>query len=241
MDRLSEDTNNPTSQSQKVWLQRISREETTHEKFRNRSRDVEKIFRSDPEESVYVPLYWSVVGVEHVGVYSNQPVPDVRPRNDPQNPLYRSIATIIRRGLSYCIDHPSFDKAMHRSIDDFLAMGLGTLRVKVDSEMSKETTEEPIMAEQQTPQGVQQVEVGTRPKQVDVVGDQTIRWEYVPWARFGWEPCNDFKHCGWIYFRHRMTMLQIKKRFGRTISASKDEHDRQGDPNNWKQKVCFRT
>lgn len=235
MDRTSEDTNNPTSQSQKVWLQRISREETTHEKFRNRSRDVEKIFRSDPEESVYVPLYWSVVGVEHVGVYSNQPVPDVRPRNDPQNPLYRSIATIIRRGLSYCIDHPSFDKAMHRSIDDFLAMGLGTLRVKVDSEMSKETTEEPIMAEQQTPQGVQQVEVGTRPKQVDVVGDQTIRWEYVPWARFGWEPCNDFKHCGWIYFRHRMTMLQIKKRFGRTISASKDEHDRQGDPNNWKQ------
>jgi hypothetical protein len=233
MDKLNE-SNTATTQSQKVWLQRISREETTHEAFRKRSRDVEKIFRTDRDEQVYVPLYWSVVGVEHVGVYSNQPVPDVRPRNEPQNPLFRSIATAIRRGLAFCIDHPSFDKSMHRSIDDFLAMGLGTLRIKIDSDMSEETMEEPIMGEEQTPQGVMQVQVGTRPKVIEKVGDQVIRWEYVPWARFGYEPCNDMEHCGWIYFRHRMTMLQIKKRFGRTISASKDESDRQGDPNNWK-------
>jgi hypothetical protein len=229
---------NPNAtQSQKVWLQRIAREEKTHEGFRKRSRVVEKIFRVDPAEIVLVPLYWSVVGVEHVGVYSNQPVPDVRPRNEPQNPLFRSIATCIRRGLAFSIDHPSFDKAMHRSIDDFLAMGLGTLRIKIDSEMSEETLEEPIMGQQQTPQGVQSVQVGSRSEVIEKVGDQTMRWEYVPWARFGWEPCNDMEHCGWTYFRHRMTMLQIKKRFGKTISASKDESDRHGDPSEWKQQT----
>jgi hypothetical protein len=232
------ESNSNVSQSQKVWLQRLSREEKTHEDFRDRSRDVEKIFRADlSEENLYVPMYWSVVGVEHVGVYSNQPVPDVRARNESQNPVYKSIATAIRRGLAYCIDHPSFDASMHRSIDDFLAMGLGTLRVKVDSIMSKTTTRVPIFGTVQTPMGPQEVEVGGREEVDEQIGDQTVRWEYVPWARFGWEPCNEWKHCSWIYFRHRMTMLQIKKRFGRTISASKDEKDRSGDPGSWKQQT----
>lgn len=234
-DILSE-SNTEVSQSQKVWLQRISREEKTHEKFRKRSRSVEKIFRKR-EDDIYAPLYWSVVGVEHVGVYSNQPVPYVRPRNESQNPLYRQLATAIRRGLNYCIDHPSFDGAMHRAVDDYLAMGLGTLRIKVDSIINTESTRVPIFATQMTPMGPQEVQIGDREEVNETVGDQTIRWEYVPWGRFGWEPCNEFKHCNWIYFRHRMTMLQIKKRFGRTIAATKDEKDSSiaNDPNSWRQ------
>jgi hypothetical protein len=229
---------NPQDQAQKVWLQRIKREEKTHDKFRENSRKVEKVFRGTVDDgTLYVPLYWSVVGVEHVGVYSNQPVPDVRPRNDPQNPTFRAIATCIRRGLSYCIDHPSFDASMHRSVDDFLAMGLGTLRIKVDSIMNKETSRAPIMGQIQTPAGPVEAQVGSREVVNESMGDQTVRWEYVPWARFGWEPCNDWKHCNWIYFRHRMTALQIKKRFGRMVAASKDDKDRGNDPGQWKQQT----
>ena len=225
------------TQSQKVWLQRLSREEHAHKKFRNRSRKVEKIFRSNIDDSsLFVPLYWSVVGVEHAGVYSNQPVPDVRPRNEQNNPVFSGVARAIQRGLNYCTDHPSFDASMHRSIDDFLAMGLGTLRIKLDSIINTTTTEAPIFGQVMTPMGPQEAQVGTRPETTESIGDQTIRWEYTPWARFGWEPCNEWKHCNWIYFRHRMTQLQIKTRFGRTVKATKDEKDR-GDPDSWKQKT----
>ena len=231
------DGNDEVSQPQKVWLQRLKREEKAHKNFRDRSREVEEVFQSDiPDGTVYVPLYWSVVGVEHVGVYSNQPVPDVRPRNEADNPVFRGVATAIQRGLNYCVDHPSFDASMHRSIDDFLAMSLGTLRVKVDSIIATTTSRAPIFADIQTPMGPKSIQVGDREETQENVGDQTVRWEYVPWARFGWEPCNDWKHCSWIYFRHRMTPLQIKKRFGKMVKASKDEKDR-GDVMSWKQKT----
>lgn len=228
-----EDENNATTQSQKAWLARIEREERTHSDMRKRGREVEKIFRMDKEEKLYVPLYWSVVGVEHVGVYSNQPVPDVRPRNEDRNLLFLAVASVIRRGLAFCVDHKSFDNAMHRAVDDYLAMGLGTLRIKVDSIINRDTQRVPIMGNIMTPQGPAQQQVGDREEVVESVGDQTIRWEYCPWNRIGWEPCNEFKHCGWIYFRHRMTQLQIKKRFGRTVRASKDDKDR-SDPGTWK-------
>jgi hypothetical protein len=225
------------SQAQKVWTQRIKREEQDHKDFRRYSRKVEKIFRVAPGEEVVIPLYWSVVGVEHAGVYSNQPVPEVRPRNEQDNPVYTAVATTIQRGLNYAVEHPSFDSSMHRCIDDFLAMGLGVPRVKVDSIITETTYPSPIFAEQQTPMGPQQVQVGTREETNKEVGDQTIRWEYVPWARFGWEPCTEWKMCSWIYFRHRMTMLQIKKRFGRTIKASKDTKDQNGRQDEWKQRT----
>jgi hypothetical protein len=219
---------------QNIWLARIEREEKAHKKYRDRARAVEEVFRADLDSDVlHVPLYWSVVGVEHVGVYSNQPNPDVRPRNEIRDPVNLSVAELIQRGLDYVVDHYSFDTTMHRSVDDYLAMGLGTMRVKVDSMVSTELVQVPIYG--QDPMG-NPLQVGTRPEENTQIGDQIIRWEYVPWARFGWEPGNSWKHVDWIYFRHRMTQLQIRERFGRTVKASKDEHDT-GDINDWKQKT----
>jgi hypothetical protein len=220
------------SKSQKLWLSRISKEESTHKDWRDHCADVEEIFRVDGED-IYVPLYWSVVGVEHVGVYSNQPVADVRPSNQSKNPLFISVARMVQRGLTKCIDHPSFDESMHRSVDDFLAMSLGVVRIKLDSIINTTRNIVPIFG---TDAMGQPVQVGSRPEDIEEIGEQTLRWEYVPWRRFGWEPCNNWKHCSWIYFRHRMTQLQIKKRFGKTVKASKDQNDRV-TTNEWKAKT----
>lgn len=196
-------------QLQKVWVSRLTKEEKAHDDFRRESRKVEKVFRAKRDD-LYVPLYWQVVNVEKVGVYSAQPSPDVRPRNEEQNPTLRAVARMIQRGLGYCVNHRSFDFNFNRTIIDYLAMGLGVCRVKVDSvihktEVGKDFFNQPVMEES--------------------IGDQTLRWEYVPWGRFGWEACNSWEHCTWIYFRHRMTQAQIRKRFGRTVSASKDKDD----------------
>jgi hypothetical protein len=200
---------------QKVWKSRIEKEEKAHKNMRDRARSVQAIYDggNKNEDPVYVPLYWTVCNVQHVGVYSSQPVPDVRPRNEEDNPTYRNIARMIQRGLSYCVDDQSFDNTFHRTVDDYLSVALGVPRVKIDSiieteEIGKDFFNQPVTEEK--------------------VGDQTLRWEYVPWARFGWQPCNLWKHVTWEYFRHRMTQSQIRERFGKTAKASKDDKDKKG-------------
>jgi len=224
---------------QKAWMSRIEKEEKAHKKFRDHAKNVEKIFRA--EDDLYVPLYWSVVNVEHTGVYSNQPVPDVRCRAPETTPQYQAIARIIQRGLAYCVDHPSFDSVMHRTIDDYLAIGLGWPRVKIDSVINETTYPVPIMGEQVmgfdetgTPM-MGEVQVGEREEVEETVGAQSIRWEYVPWRRFGWEPGNSWKHCDWIYVRHPMTTVQARKRFGKIVKGSKK--DSESNYESWKSKT----
>ncbi len=197
------------AQLQKVWNSRLTKEEKAHDAFRRESRKVEKIFRAKRDD-LYVPLYWQVVHVEKVGVYSAQPVPDIRPRNEEDNPVLKQVARMIQRGLGYCVNNRSFDFNVNRAITDYLAMGLGVCRVKVDSVIEKTETGRDFF---------------NQPVMDESIGDQTLRWEYVPWGRFGWEACNNWENCSWIYFRHRMTQAQIRKRFGRTVSASKDKND----------------
>ena len=208
---------------QKVWLARITAEEKAHKDARDRMREVEDVYNSNlGTDNLYVPLYWQVVNVQHVGVYSAQPVPDVRPRNETDNPVFRQVARMIGRALSYCVDDQSFDFNLNRSIDDYLSVGMGVPRVKVNSVIT------------QTDSG--QVNHFNQPVMQEEVKDQTINWEYVPWGRFGWQACNSWSMCDFIYFRHRMTQAQIRAKFGRTVKASKDENDRT-DPNSWQAKT----
>ena len=194
-------------QIQKAWLARLTKEKKAHDKFRSRGREVEKIYNSK-EDNQYVPLYWQVCNVQHVGVYSAQPIADVSPRNEKDDPTMKLVARMIQRGLQYCISHPSFDFNYNRSVDDYLAMALGTIRVKIDSVINK------------TPTG--EVNLFNQEQMEESVGDQTIRWEYCSWERFGWQPCNSWENCNFIYFRHPMTQAEIRKKFGRTVAASKD-------------------
>ena len=226
---------------QKLWLKRIKAEQKVHKDFRDRAEKVEEVFRRDKtDEDLYVPLYWQVVNIEHAGVYSNQPVPDVRPRNDPQDPLMRSIAQIISRGLAYCVDQPSFDDNMHRAVDDYLAMGMGIPRVKVDSIIETNTIDVPIFEDQmvETPPVdigggmmmeqmpmMQSVQVGTEQQEEETTKDQSIRWEYVPWSCFGYEPCNNWKHADWEYFRHKMTRQETIDRWGEPVAATSSDSE----------------
>ena len=96
-------TGNPSgsaSKKQKLWLKRLKEEKAAHKDFRDRAEKVEEVYRRDADKDLYVPLYWQVVNIEHAGVYSNQPVPDVRPRNEQYNPTMRAVAKIIQRGLA---------------------------------------------------------------------------------------------------------------------------------------------
>lgn len=231
---------------QKVWLHRLKEEEKSHRDYRDRARDVNDVFNDSigDDDELYVPLLWSVVQVEHSGIYSSQPVPDVRPANDEKNPIFRKASDVLERGIAHFVDDQSFDENFHRSVDDYLAPGLGVVRVKLHSEIIQvPIKQDPMPPEVQATiqhemspedQAILKDDLATRTE--EGIGNQSINWEYVPWDRFGWEPCNSWKHCDWIYFRHRMTQAQIKDRFGRTVRASKDKDDKD-DNTSWKRKT----
>jgi hypothetical protein len=237
----TQDESQAAQKLQKVWLHRITEEEKSHKDYRSRARDVNEVFNDDlgSDDELYVPLLWSVVQVEHNGIYSSQPVPDVRPANDEKNPVFRQASDILERGIAHFVDKQSFDENFHRTVDDYLAPGLGVIRVKliteiIDVPIQQDPPPPDIAAEMDArdweifEEMSQQTEKG--------IGNQDIRWQYVPYDRFGWEPCNSWDDCDWIYFRHRMTQKQIKERFGRTLKASKDKHDK-NDTNSWKSKT----
>lgn len=226
-------TANPASgatKAQQLWLKRIKHEQKCHKDFRDRAKVVEEIFRKgEDDENLYVPLYWEVVNIEHAGVYSNQPVPDVRPRAEKFDPIMKKVSRILQRGLSYCTDDQTFDMTMHRCVDDYLAMGLGIPRVKVESIIHTEIEQIPRYEDVISGYGtmgepiMQPMQVGVEEVEHERVGDQTIRWVFTPWSCFGYEPCNHWKDCEFIYIRHKMTQKQCIARFGRPIKASKED------------------
>jgi hypothetical protein len=212
---------------QKLWLRRIKNEERDHKDFRDRGKEISDVYEDDiGGKQLYVPLLWSVVQVEHSGIYSSQPVPDIRPNNDDNNPIFEDAAQVLDRGIGYYADQQSFDACMHRAVDDFLVRGLGIPRLKVESEIVEQegapvmTPGPPIM----TPMGPQPGPPVPQPGEMEkAVGNQSMRWSYTPWNRFGWEPCNSWDDCDFIYFRHPMTQAQCKKRFGQTVKGSKND------------------
>ena len=226
---------------QKIWSSRIKDEEKAHRAYRDRGRDVQEVFNDDfDEDELLVPLLWSVVQVEHSGIYSSQPVPDVRPANDEKNDTFRQASDVLERGIVHFVDDQSFDDNFHRTVDDFLAPGLGVIRVKMDSEIIQVPVPQapipPDVAYELGTEGVKMLQAEMANKKTNGIGEQNISWEHVTWDRFGWEPCNSWRDCGWIYFRHRMTQAQIKARFGRTVRASKDPNDT-GNVSSWKKKT----
>ena len=220
-DQAQPSSEQPQRQLQRSWLSKITKEEKAHGPIRKRMGKVYDVWKDDlkDEEEIYVPLWWSVVQVEHTGVYSSQPIPDVRPRNELQNPVYKTASRVLERGLSFCVDDQSFDDCMHMAVDDFLGVGLGVPRIKLDSVIVNHWTGDVNLA------GIKIME--------EQIKDQTLRWEHVAFDEFGWEPCKDWKACDFIYFRHLMDQAACLQRFGRRIRGSKKEYQSRGSEKDW--------
>ena len=185
----------------KKWLKRINDEKDVHEDYRDQGHEAWQIFLDDkPGHRIYYPLFWSVVSIEHSAVYSNTPIPDIRPRNTDKNPLYKEAAQVMQQSLEFYLDNTDFDDNYDRTVEDYLIAATGVPRVKLDSEILDEEN----------------------------IGFQLVRIEHTPWDRFGWEPVSNWDHCNWIYFEHHMQVKEIRARWGEDIEIDETDEDRPG-------------
>jgi len=209
--------------AQKKWIARIEREKSIHEDYRDTADEAWAIYLDDMSgHEVYYPLLWSVVNVQHAAVYSDKPIPDIRPRNSDKNPVFSDAADVMQRALEFYIDNTAFDDNVHRSVDDYLVAGLGVPRVKLDAEITSVPLDAPVT-------GIEGEEI----TEEEIITNQMIRIEHVPWNRFGWEICEAWEHVDWIYYRHRMAPKKVRARWGKDASfntgdsgtGNDDDHD----------------
>lgn len=200
------------------WHTRIRKEKREHDEFRKQAKDAwETYLDSGGRTTNEYPLLWSVISIEHAATYSSRPVPVVKPRNSSRNPAYKSASDVMERGLEFVCDQTEIDETLHRATDDYLVAGLSVPRVKLDAEIE----EIPALDEMGQPITGEDGEPLTEP----YIKDQSVRAEYVPWSRFGWEPATSWDHTGWIYFRHPLSKAEIKKRYGSDASFGASDYE----------------
>ncbi len=224
-------------QTQRVWKSRINDEVKHRRAWREASKKIEKLYRpteKNQEEKERVPVLWQIIETQMGGIYSSQPVPDVRPANEQRNQLFLDASRVLERGLSYTADQDDFSEAVNKVAVDYLGVGLGVPRVKLNSVIEEKVYTAPIY--QNDPLTGAQVLVGQQEGVEEVIGDQSVEWENHPWSKFGWEPCINWKSCGWIYFQHEMLHQDIVDRFGREVKATKAQESERLSHDDWMKK-----
>jgi len=136
-------------------------------------------------------------------LYARTPKPDARRRFGDRNPVARTTADMIERGLSYSSDNTAHDRAFRSAVHDMCLPGRGVVWVVYEAET----------------QDVPQIDPNTQQPAVGVDGQpvvkpqivkQECREEHVYWRDFLWEPNRAWSAVGWVARRHRMSRADLE-------------------------------
>ncbi len=183
------------------WLKTLETERKHHDSWRKGAQVAWDEYRGkedNPDEASreFYPIFWANTQITHSALYAKTPKPDVRKRYQ-DSEVPRPVAKAIERALQFTLDQEGIDDHAHRVVDDFLIAGLGVGKVEYL----------PVI-------------------QDGVIASQKVRLEYIPWARFCWEPSKDWDDVEWIAILHFMSKAEVKERFGVTVTVTGTEDTR---------------
>lgn len=112
----------------------------------------------------------------------------------------------LERAIAYTIDTTLFDRDAHQAVNDFLIAGLGVTKVEIETEhemvpVLNPMTQQPVLDEE------------GQPLQQAVITSQELHLRHFHHSQFRWEPCKDWRQCGWVSFDHYMTKDDIEEEF----------------------------
>lgn len=181
------------------WLRDIDKAFKRDEKWREKGKKIVQRFRderdnarsSDSSLSSKVNILWSNTEVLKSALYSRTAAPDVRrrfPDARKGDELARTIAEIIERSLSYCIDAYDVDSPIEAALEDNLLPGRGVAWVNYDPEVEGEGEEAQITS-------------------------QKLDIEYVYWEDFCHGLARTWKRVPWVCRRHAMREDEFSTKF----------------------------
>jgi hypothetical protein len=154
---------------------------------------------------VEVPIFWSNTQVLRSALFAKNPAPEIRRRNNTEDPTPKQVAECLEKAISYQIDQSDFHSDVKRSILDYLLVDCGVVRCKYDAKIGKNIDE--------------------YGQEYEEIINQTIVPDHIPWNRFVYDIGKDWQECEWVAYVHYLTTADIKKQFGKTVNQLSVETD----------------
>tara|TARA_A100000171_G_scaffold25913_1_gene24136 strand:- start:8870 stop:10846 length:1977 start_codon:yes stop_codon:yes gene_type:complete len=115
------------------WNDQIKKARRFEETWRDRCHDIVERYRDDNPERLMretrMNIFYSNVDTLKSALYFKTPKPRVKRRFKDSDPVARTVATVIERGLQFQLDDYDFDVNVRRAIEDMLIVGRGVLRM----------------------------------------------------------------------------------------------------------------
>ena len=125
----------PTKKADRAayWNDQIRKARRFEENWHNRCYDIIERYRDDnPDRAMRetrMNIFYSNVDTLKSALYFKTPKPRVTRRFRDQDPIGKTIATVLQRGLQYQLDVYDFDAAVRQVIEDMLIVGRGVMRM----------------------------------------------------------------------------------------------------------------
>lgn len=189
----------------RYWMLEIDAAEKEEASFRERAAELYEIYSAKKKTDFCI--LWSNVETLKPLVYGNSANPDVRNRYNTQVPVYRQIALMMERAISYSCDTYSFDRQIQNVRDEVLITGRGVARVIYGVDIVKET----IDVESHDPLTGETVIVQEESERLE---NQELYIKFFCYEDFRMSKAKTWEDVRWIAFRHTPTREELVDQFG---------------------------
>ena len=125
----------PTKKADRAayWNDQIAKARRFEENWRERANGIVQRYRDDNvnrfERESRMNIFHSNVDTLKSALYFKTPKPRVTRRFKNDDPIGKTIAMVMERGLQYQLDVYDFDSAVKKAIEDMLIVGRGAIRL----------------------------------------------------------------------------------------------------------------
>ena len=128
----------PKNQKERAgyWTKTINQALKFEEQWRERCMDIIDRYRDDSPDRVSreirMNILYSNTDTLKSALYYKTPRPKVNRRYRNNDPVARTVATVLERALEYQLDVYNFDTEVRRALEDMLLVGRGVLRMRYE-------------------------------------------------------------------------------------------------------------
>jgi len=145
-------------------------------------------------------ILWANTETLKGALFARMAKPDVRRRFPDPNPAARQVAILLERTLSYDLDTYDASRPLKSALEDYLLPGRGVVWVVYEPIIIKEKIKVEVKDD-----GIDIVEE----EEVEHVGDQRCRFEYVHWQDYRESPSRRPEDATWRARRHLFTRDEL--------------------------------
>lgn len=179
------------------WLDHIKRAGEREQDWIKQAEEAEAIYLVDEKglrgftKLPRVNILHGNVEIIAANLYNSTPRPDIRTRNEKDDPVARNVADILEAGIAAQIDDGRLDRAMEKAVQDAYVAGRGVIRLQFASEIITD-------------------EAGA-PK--DITGER-ILIRNVSWRDYREAPATRWSEVNWVAFRHIVSAQEHQRLTG---------------------------